>query len=82
MSAVGLYGIVAFSANRRTREIGIRVALGAARYDRASNDGARWHAARCSRRHHRLLLSAAATRLLEAWLFGLSPFDRVTLIGM
>jgi putative ABC transport system permease protein len=31
LAMVGLYGLVAYAANRRTREIGIRMAIGAAR---------------------------------------------------
>ena len=79
LSAIGLYGLLAYSVARRTPEIGLRMALGAAR------GRVQWMVLRES-----LVLSAigllvgvplalAGTRVLAALLFGLAPGDAVTL---
>jgi ABC-type antimicrobial peptide transport system permease subunit len=75
MSAVGLYGIVSYSVSRRTREMGLRLALGAATSD----------VARLVLKAPALLalagvvagLAGAAllTRYLEALLFGVDASD-------
>jgi len=82
LAAVGLYGIMAFSASRRTREIGIRVALGAKRSDvlhMIIREGMRLALAGIV---FGLVLAGAASRLIAGWLFNVSPFDRTTFIGM
>ena len=82
LASVGLYGILAFSANRRTREIGIRVALGATRSSVVGlivREGLRLTAAGIALG---LVLAAAATRLISSWLLGVSPLDRAAFSGM
>jgi putative ABC transport system permease protein len=82
LAAAGLYGIMAFSAGRRTREIGIRLALGAAPGDvlrMMMGEGVGLGALGiCGG----LALAAATTRLMRAWLFGVSPLDLPTFAGM
>src|SRR5215471_16396361 len=79
LAAIGLYGLMAYSVTRRTREIGIRMALGAQR------EPVRWLILR-----ETLLLAAvgiaiglpcalAASRLVASLLYGVSTKDPLTL---
>jgi predicted permease len=78
LGLVGIYGVIAYVATQRTREIGIRIALGAQTGD------VRWLFLR-----HGVLLTAAGiavgigaslvvTRVTSALLFGVAPMDPAT----
>lgn len=81
LACVGLYGLLAYSVVRRTREIGIRIALG------AQQRGVQWMIVR---RALRLLIAGAALGVPAAWvvlrwlqsmLFGLTPADPSVIAG-
>ena len=78
LAVSGLLGVIAYSVSQRTREIGIRVALGAQRSDVQTM---------VVRQGMKLVVigilvglggAVAATRLLRNLLFGVSPIDPVT----
>ncbi|MEO6212343.1 MAG: ABC transporter permease [Vicinamibacterales bacterium] len=82
LGVVGIYGVISYIATQRTREIGIRIALGAAQRD-VSGLFLR----------HGLILSgvgivlgvagaAALTRLMATMLYGVSPLDWVTYVAV
>jgi len=82
MATVGLYGVISYSVNRRRREIGIRVALGARQTDvlgMVVREGMKLATLGVGAG---LLLAAAATRLMAGLLFNVSPLDLVTFAGM
>ena len=82
LASVGLYGIIAYSVSRRTREIGIRLALG------ARDSGVVGMIVREGMRLAGvgvilgLLLAAGGGRLISRFLFTVSPLDAITFAGM
>jgi putative ABC transport system permease protein len=78
LSAVGIYGVTAYSVTQRTREIGVRIAVGAQARDvvRLVMGGAMRLAA--AGVGIGLLGALAATRLLSAQLYGISAHDPLT----
>ena len=81
LSAVGVYGVVAYSVSRRTREIGIRVALGADRRRLLASVGIRPAA---------ILVAATLTGtggllalggVLRSLVFELAPNDPATIVA-
>ena len=75
LTAVGLYGVLAFEVSRRAREVGLRMALGAQRRQILSlvfRQAAPWVFCGAIAGFG---LAIAATRLLESFLFQLSPLD-------
>ena len=82
LSLIGIYGVISYAVSQRTREIGIRLALGAQKAE------LRWMFVRSA-----LLLTgvgvliglgaaAALVRLMKTLLFGISPLDPLTFLAV
>jgi ABC-type antimicrobial peptide transport system permease subunit len=81
LSAIGMYGVLAYGVSRRTAEMGIRMALGAQRGDvqkMVLGETARIFAAGLAAG---LAGALTATRLIATMLYGVKPFDVAIFAG-
>ena len=82
LAAIGVYGVVSYSVAQRTREIGVRVALGAQSMDvlrLVMGEGLLIVGVGLAAG---LTLSFAATRVIESFLYGVGATDPVTFAGV
>jgi len=82
LACIGVYGTLSYLVTVRRREVGVRLALGAMRQQilaRFLLQGLRVCAAGCVAG---LALAAASGRLLSGMLYGISPYDAVTLAAV
>ena len=82
LAAVGIYGVISYDVTERTREIGIRMAMGAQRHDVLKlvlGEGARLAACGIA---VGLLVAAPLTRTMQSMLYGVTATDLYTFAGI
>ena len=81
LACIGLYGLVAYSVTRRTRELGVRMALGAGRLAVLRMLLAQVAVTILGGLALGLPATWALTRVVESQLYGIQPHDTATLLG-
>jgi putative ABC transport system permease protein len=82
LAVVGLYGLISFGVNQKAREVGVRMALG------ADATHVLWYFIRrglvltSGGLAAGLVVALAATKVIAAFLYGISPLDPVTFMAV
>ena len=82
LAMIGLYGVMSYLVSRRTREMGLRIALGASQSEilrLVMIDGVRLTGTGML---IGLVMAAVAGRVIRGWLFGVEPADPVTFVAV
>ena len=82
LAAIGIYGVIGYAVAQRTREIGIRIALGAEQRDIVRLIVGQGMVLIVIGAGIGLALALAATRLLKSLLFGVSATDPLTFVSV
>lgn len=82
LAAIGIYGVLAYAVTQRTREIGVRIALGAARLQVIALVLRRGLLLTLSGVAIGLIAAAALSRYLQSMLFEIQPTDATTFIAV
>jgi len=81
LGAIGLYGVMAYLVSLRTRELGVRIALGAQPRDVAMMITGQGLTLTAIGVGLGLVLFALVARFIRSFLFGVAPGDPLTLLG-
>jgi putative ABC transport system permease protein len=82
LALLGIYGVMAYSVSQRTREIGIRIAIGAREIDVLQMVMSRGMALTVAGVFAGIVASLALSRLVRSQLFGVQPSDPVTIVSV
>jgi putative ABC transport system permease protein len=82
LAAIGIYGLLSYLVSQRTREIGIRLAIGASQRDVLALVMRTGLVLAACGLGVGLVLALGAARLMHALLYGVEPVDVVTLVAV
>jgi ABC-type antimicrobial peptide transport system permease subunit len=82
LASLGLYGVMSYAVSRRSQEIGVRMALGAQRWDVSKMILTQGALLTLAGTAVGFLASLLLTRLLSSFLYGVSATDVATYTGV